>query len=55
MADIDLTGYFSRISYIGPTDPTLEVLAALVAAHNRSIPFENLDPVMGVPVVDLRT
>ena len=54
MADIDLTGYFSRISYMGPTDPTLEVLTALVAAHNRSIPFENLDPVMGVPVVDLR-
>ena len=54
MADIDVTGYFSRISYMGPSDPTVEVLAALVAAHNRSIPFENLDPVMGVPVVDLR-
>ena len=31
------------------------MLAALVAAHNRCIPFENLDPVMGVPVADLRT
>ena len=29
------------------------MLAALVAAHNRSIPFENLDPVIGVPVADL--
>ncbi len=46
--------YFSRVSYTGPTEPNLDVLAALVAAHNRSIPFENLDPVMGVPVVDLR-
>jgi arylamine N-acetyltransferase len=48
------TEYFRRVSYTGPTDPTLDVLTALVAAHNRSIPFENLDPVMGVPVVDLR-
>lgn len=54
MADIDVTAeYFHRVSYTGPTDPTPDVLAALVAAHNRSIPFENLDPVMGVPVVDL--
>ena len=53
MADIDVTGYLSRIAYTGPTEPTLDVLTALVAAHNRSIPFENLDPVMGVPVADL--
>lgn len=53
-AGIDVTAYFRRVSYTGPTDPTPDVLAALVAAHNRSIPFENLDPVMGVPVVDLR-
>ncbi len=53
MADIDVTGYFGRVAYTGPTEPTLDVLTALVAAHNRSIPFENLDPVMGVPVVDL--
>ncbi|OBA93517.1 arylamine N-acetyltransferase [Mycobacteriaceae bacterium 1482268.1] len=46
--------YLRRISYQGPTTPTLQVLAALVAAHNRTIPFENLDPLMGVPVVDLR-
>lgn len=45
--------YFRRISYTGPTDPTRDVLAELVAAHNRSIPFENLDPLMGIPVVDL--
>ncbi len=49
--------YCHRVSYTGPTEPTEptgDVLAALVAAHNRSSPFENLDPMMGVPVVDLR-
>jgi arylamine N-acetyltransferase len=45
--------YFRRIAYTGPTEPTLDVLSALVAGHNRSIPFENLDPVMGIPVIDL--
>src|SRR5699024_6166342 len=37
----------------GGTDPTLETLAGVVAAHTRHIPFENLDPLMGVPVTDL--
>jgi arylamine N-acetyltransferase len=54
MADDTIAEYFHRVSYTGPTEPTIDVLAALVAAHNRSIPFENLDPVLGVPVADLR-
>ena len=54
MANDPVAEYFGRVSYTGPTEPTLDVLTGLVAAHNRSIPFENLDPVMGVPVVDLR-
>ena len=33
--------------------PTVETLRALVAAHNASIPFENLDPLLGTPVADL--
>ena len=45
--------YFRRVSYDGSTEPTLDTLAALVAAHNRTIPFENLDPLMGIPVIDL--
>jgi arylamine N-acetyltransferase len=45
--------YVRRVSYDGSTEPTADVLAALVAAHNRSIPFENLDPLMGRPVIDL--
>ena len=45
---ITVAEYLRRVSYVGPTDPTVEVLGEIVAAHNRSIPFENLDPVMGV-------
>nr|WP_319447507.1 MULTISPECIES: arylamine N-acetyltransferase [unclassified Mycobacterium] len=45
--------YFARIGYDGPTGPNEELLHALVAAHGRTIPFENLDPLMGVPVDDL--
>lgn len=48
-----LADYFRRVSYSGGSEPTLDMLAALVAAHNRSIPFENLDPLMGIPVADL--
>jgi arylamine N-acetyltransferase len=50
---MDLTAYFARIGYSGPADPTLETLSKLVAAHGRHIPFENLDPLLGVPVIDL--
>ena len=49
----DLAAYFGRVGYTGPAAPTLETLQALVAAHNGAIPFENLDPVMGIPVADL--
>jgi arylamine N-acetyltransferase len=50
---LDSIGYADRIDYRGPLEPTLEVLQALMTAHTRTIPFENLDPVMGVPVDDL--
>jgi len=49
----DLAAYLNRIGYPGPTEATLETLHALVAAHNGAIPFENLDPLMGIPVADL--
>ena len=50
---VDLAAYFNRIGYRGPAEPTVETLRALVAGHNRSIPFENLDPLLGIPVADL--
>jgi arylamine N-acetyltransferase len=53
MADDTIAEYFSRISYDGSAEPTADVLAALVAAHNRAIPFENLDLLTGIPVIDL--
>jgi arylamine N-acetyltransferase len=49
----DLDGYFDRIAYRGDAEPNLDVLQGLVTAHTQTIPFENLDPVMGVPVDDL--
>ena len=49
----DLAAYLDRITYTGPTDATVEVLGGLVAAHNGAIPFENLDPLTGIPVADL--
>ncbi|MEB3982624.1 arylamine N-acetyltransferase [Mycobacterium sp. 663a-19] len=50
---LDLNGYFDRIGYRGAAEPNLDVLQGLVTAHTQAIPFENLDPLMGVPVYDL--
>ncbi len=50
---LDLNAYFERVDYRGTAEPNLEVLQDLVTAHTRTIPFENLDPLMGVPVDDL--
>ncbi|MCV7130067.1 MULTISPECIES: arylamine N-acetyltransferase family protein [Mycolicibacterium] len=48
-----LDAYFTRIGLTMPVESTLDALRDIVAGHNRSIPFENLDPVTGIPVVDL--
>jgi arylamine N-acetyltransferase len=50
---LDLNRYFERIGYRGAADPTFDVLHELVTAHTQTIPFENLDPLLGVPVDDL--
>ncbi len=49
--DIDLDAYVRRIGYLGPPEPTLEVLAALHLAHPAAIPFECLNPLLGRPVL----
>jgi N-hydroxyarylamine O-acetyltransferase len=46
----DLEGYFTRIKYSGAWEPTLEVLRALQYRHAETIPFENLDVLLGRPV-----
>jgi N-hydroxyarylamine O-acetyltransferase len=45
-----LDAYFARIAYRGPHEPTLPVLHGLTAAHVRTIPFENLDVLLGRPI-----
>ncbi len=42
-----LDAYFRRIGYVGPTAPTRATLDALVLAHVKAIPFENLDVLLG--------
>ncbi|MEV4573435.1 arylamine N-acetyltransferase [Nonomuraea jabiensis] len=44
---LDLEAYLARIGHDGPLASTYETLRALHLAHVRSIPFENLDVVLG--------
>lgn len=46
----NLEAYFRRIRYDGAREPRFEVLAAIVRQHTRHIPFENLSPLLGLPV-----
>jgi N-hydroxyarylamine O-acetyltransferase len=48
--DFDLDAYCARIGYGGPRAPTLDTLAAIHLHHARTIPFENLNPLLGWPV-----
>lgn len=51
---IDLNAYLDRIGIRTPAAPDLQTLRAVVAAHVASIPFENLDPFLGVsPALDI--
>jgi len=53
-ASFTLAGeYFGRVNYSGSTDATLATLHGLVSAHTRSIAFENIDSLLGRPIVDL--
>lgn len=47
---IDPDRYFARIGYAGPRAPTVDVLHALTEAHAESIPFENIDVLLGRPI-----
>ena len=49
-AVIDLDAYFARIGYGGSRAPTLATLNAVMAAHVQTIPFENLDVLLGRPI-----
>src|SRR5215213_9909730 len=45
--DDELTEYLDRINYAGPREPDLASLHGIVAAHATSIPFENIDVLLG--------
>jgi N-hydroxyarylamine O-acetyltransferase len=45
--DIDLDAYLARIGYKGSLAPTIETLTGLHYAHTTSVPFENLDILLG--------
>ena len=45
--DLDLEAYLQRIGYSGGLDPTVETLTGLHRAQVLSIPFENLDILLG--------
>lgn len=47
---LDLSAYLERIRYDGPLEPTLDTLRALQHAHLEAIPFEGLNPYLGLPV-----
>ncbi len=47
---IDLNAYLRRIGYGGPVEADIATLRALATAHVAAIPFENLDPLLRVPV-----
>lgn len=47
---VNLNAYFERIGFAGSIAPTLATLELLHALHPAVIPFENLNPLLGLPV-----
>lgn len=43
----DRDAWLARIAYDGPLTPDLSTLRAVIAAHSRSVPFENIDVLLG--------
>jgi N-hydroxyarylamine O-acetyltransferase len=50
LSPFDLAGYLDRIGDSGPLAPTAEVLDRIHQAHATTIPFENLDILLGRPI-----
>ena len=47
---VNLNGYFERIGFAGSIAPSLATLEQLHALHPAAIAFENLNPLLGLPV-----
>lgn len=50
MQTLDPSAYLARIGYTGNTAPTAETLRALQFQHLRTVPYENLDILRGIPL-----
>lgn len=50
MTSGELDAYFARIGNAGERTPTLATLRAVHARHAEAIAFENLSPLLGLPV-----
>ena len=51
---IDLHAYLARIGLRQPVAPNLQTLRTIIAAHVTTIPFENLEPLLGIsPALDI--
>jgi N-hydroxyarylamine O-acetyltransferase len=48
--NFNLDGYFQRIGYSASREPTLETLRSIHRLHAQTIPFENLNPFLRIPV-----
>src|SRR5579885_980911 len=48
---MDVEPYCERIGYEGPRQPSLDTLRALHRTHLYTVPFENLDIALGVPII----
>ena len=48
--DVNLNAYFERIGFAGSIAPTLQTLETLHALQPAAIPFENLNPLLDLPV-----
>lgn len=48
--EANIDAYFERIGFAGSIAPTLQTLEQLHLLHPAAIPFENLDPLMQIPV-----
>ena len=47
---MDVEAYLRRIGYDGPRDPSAETLRKLHRKHLYTVPFENLDIALGIPI-----
>ena len=48
--DLDLDAYLRRIGWAGSLAPDMATLQRLASHHAAAVPFENLSPLLGLPV-----